>query len=86
MAIALEDLVDLNDVRVLKLGDRLGLRVKSPRRGIHRGTNHLQGDQASEAEVSGLVHLGHASPPYLFKEEEMSHWAGEFRFIVRTIR
>ena len=64
----LADLVDLDDARVLELGDRPGLGPE-PReligRGVGSGEDHLEGDIAVEAELAGLVNDAHATASQL---------------------
>ena len=67
----LADLVDLDDARVLELGDRLGLGPE-PReligRGVGPGQDHLEGDVAVEAELAGLINDAHAAAAQLLDE------------------
>jgi hypothetical protein len=70
-AVGLADLVDLHDVGVLKAGDGLGLGAEAGQfvgAGVGAGQDHLEGDQAVQAEVPGLVDDAHAAPAQ-FPEE-----------------
>ncbi len=64
LAIVLADLVDGDDVRVVEPGDGLGL-VAEPADlvvgGQRGGPDHLQGDGAVQADLSGLVDDAHAA-------------------------
>ena len=63
-SVMLADLVDLDDPRMLELGDSLRFDGE-PRellgRGVGAGQHHLQSDQAVEASVQCLVHDPHAA-------------------------
>ncbi len=64
-AIRFADVINLQDVRVAKLGDRLGLGREPPelvRMRVAAATNHFQGDQAVEPEMPRLVDYSHPSP------------------------
>ena len=64
-AVVVAVLVDLDDPRVLDLGDGAGLDVEPGDlvvRGVRPGQDHLQGDQAIEPDVPGLVDDAHAAP------------------------
>src|SRR5262249_54969048 len=63
-AVVLADLMDLDDVRVLEPGRRLGLRAEAlalhgPRVGT--GQDHLQGDDSAQRGLAGLVDYAHAA-------------------------
>ena len=56
--------VDLDDSRVLDLGDGAGLDVEScdlVGRGVGTGKDHLQGDQAIQPDMPGFVDDAHAA-------------------------
>ena len=63
-AVVVAVLVDLDDPRVLDPGDGAGLDVEPGDlvvRGVGPGQDHLQGDQAIEPDVPGLVDDAHAA-------------------------
>src|SRR5262245_34494225 len=63
-AVALADLVDLDDVRMLELGDGFGLATEAAAllgAGVGAGCYHLEGDQAIQADLPGLVDHAHAA-------------------------
>ena len=56
--------VDLDDPRVLDLGDGAGLDVESSDlvgRGVRTGKDHLERDQAIQPDVPGFVDDAHAA-------------------------
>jgi hypothetical protein len=56
--------VNMHDVRVLQLGGRLGFPAQTrqvPRRHLGGGTEHLQGHQAVQADLAGLIDHAHAA-------------------------
>ncbi len=62
--LGLADLIDLNDVRVLQACDGLGLDAKTgaaPRVGLRAREHHLQGDDAVQVDLTGLVNDSHAA-------------------------
>src|SRR5262249_48074500 len=63
-AVVLADLVDRDDLGVVEVGHRLGLVAESPDllgAGPGPRPDHLDGDQAVEAELAGLVDDPHAA-------------------------
>ncbi len=60
----LADLINLDDVRVLQLGDDLGFLVKAKAfiaAGMGRVEDHLEGDDPIELQVFGLVDDAHTA-------------------------
>ena len=79
LPVVLADFVDLNDVRMLDAGDGLGLATEADdgvRLGACSGKNHLQGDQAFEASLLGLVDHAHAALAQ-FAEDHVAADGGE---------
>ena len=67
------DLVDLHDAGVLQAGDGLRLQAKTRqlfRAGIRPGEDHLEGDEAVERHLPGLVDHPHAAAAQLFENLE----------------
>ena len=67
-AAGLADGVDLDDVRVLELGDRLGLAEEAGDglgRGVRAGQDHLERARAIEPDLPGLVDDAHAAAAQL---------------------
>jgi hypothetical protein len=63
-AVVLANLVDLHDVGVLQAGDRLGLGLEAAQllaAGVAAAQDHLEGDEALELQVPGLVYDSHAA-------------------------
>src|SRR5262245_22587617 len=61
-ALVLAYLVDLDELRVLQARDRFGFTAKPGQllgAGVSSGQDHLQGDDAVEAELPGLVNYRH---------------------------
>src|SRR6266478_4926608 len=74
----LPDLMNLHDVRVLQLGDRLGLSLEAsqvPGAGVGAGQDHLEGDEALEAALPGLVDNAHSAAPQLRQQFVVSEGA-----------
>ena len=64
----LADVEDLDDVGVLELGDGLGLGQEAGGglgAGVRAGQDHLQGDDAVEPDLAGLVDDAHAAAAQL---------------------
>ena len=64
----LADLVDLHDMGMLEAGDRLRLApeaVELSGRGVGTREQHLEGDQAVQPELPGLVDDPHSAPAQL---------------------
>ena len=64
MAVVFADLEDLHDVRMLQAGDRLGLGAEAghvPFAGVFTGQDHLQGHEAVELALPGLVDDAHTA-------------------------
>ena len=65
----LADLVDLHDVGVLQPGDGLGLGAEAgqllPSPACAAGQDHLEGDEAVEPDLPGLVDDAHAAAAQL---------------------
>ena len=78
-AVVLADLVDLHDVRVLQAGDGLGLGPEAGQllgAGVVAGQDHLQGDDAVERELPGLVDDAHAAAAQLAQDFVAGHKDG----------
>ena len=74
------DLVDRHDVRVVEVGRRLGLQEESlllRLRGERAGLDHLQGDEAVEAPLVGLVDDAHPAPRDLLEKFEVAEVLAE---------
>jgi hypothetical protein len=71
------DVVDLDDVGVLKAGDGLGL-FQEPRQGagvgVIAGQDHLERDNPSQVDLAGLVNDPHAPAPQFL--EDLEAWDG----------
>ena len=70
-AFVLADFVDLHDVRVLQARDGFGFGAESSplvRRGVLAGQDHLQGDDAVERDLPGLVDDAHAAAAELAED------------------
>ncbi len=68
LALVLADLEDLHDVGVLQPRHRRGLGPEARqlvRLGLTAGADHLEGDDAVELHLPGLVDDAHAAPPQL---------------------
>src|SRR6266487_3616262 len=62
LAVVLAVVVDLDDVGMLQCGDRAGLALEADNKTrIAREGEHLDGDQALQGGLVGLVHGGHAA-------------------------
>jgi len=62
LAVVLAVVVDLDDVGMLQCGDRAGLALEAgDKLRIAREGEHLDGDQALQGRLVGLVHGGHAA-------------------------
>src|SRR5262245_50487081 len=64
-AVVLADFVDLDDVGVLQPRDRRRLAAKAVEAfviGVAAGEDHLEGDDAVQLQVPGLVDDAHAAP------------------------
>jgi hypothetical protein len=63
--------MDLHDMRMLKTRLGFGLDAE-PRQGFRpgmvAGQDHLEGDDAVEADLAGLVHNAHAAPAQLAED------------------
>src|SRR5262245_30892577 len=65
------NLMDLDNMRMLKGGDRLRLAEKAVHfrgTGVAAGEDHLQGHQAIELQMAGLVHHAHAAATEEFQD------------------
>ena len=75
-AFVVSDLVDLDNVRMLQAGDGLGFGAKTGPLGlpgVGPGQDHLQGDEAIEAGLPGLVNDPHAAAPQLAEDFIAGH-------------
>ena len=74
--VVVADLVNLDDSRVLNLGDRTGLDVE-PRdlvtRGMRPGQDHLERDQPIQSNVPGLVDDAHPAAADLGDDHVSRH-------------
>ena len=89
-AVVVAEGVDLDDVRVVQPGDGLGLGQEADGRlgpGVVAGQDHLQGDEAVEPDLAGLVDDAHAAAAQLAEDlvagdapggPPRSRWAGQF--------
>ena len=72
LAVVLADLVDLDDVRGAASRATASASVRNraswPSAGVRAGQDHLQGDQAVQAELPGLVDDAHAAPAELAED------------------
>ena len=72
LAVVLADVVDLDDVRMLELGDRLGLdvwkRASLMGAGMGARQDHLEGHESVEPALACLVHDAHAAPAELAED------------------
>ena len=69
--VVLADLVDLDDVGVLQAGDGLGLGPEAAGGlgpGVLAGQDHLEGDEAVEPDLPGLVDDAHAAAAQLAED------------------
>ncbi len=84
-SLVLADLVDRHDVRVVELGDGLGLILKSQQLGF-RGENarldQLEGDRPIERDLAGFQDNAHSPSPQLAQD----FIARQTRFLSRTER
>ena len=75
-AVVLAGLVDLDDIGMRELGDGLGLGAESRQAHgthVHPGEDHLQGDQALQTPVPGLVDHAHAAAPEFLHDVVTRH-------------
>jgi hypothetical protein len=79
LIVGLADLVDRDDVRVVELGDRLGL-VPEPaqfcRAGQRTGLDQLEGHQAIELVLAGPVDDAHAASSDLLEQLVLAEESG----------
>ena len=79
------DFVDLDDVRMLEPGDRLGFDIEAGQLMIARmgaGQHHLERDEAVEPALTCLVNDAHAAPAQLAEDFVAGHHG---RIPVRTL-
>ena len=78
LAVLLADLVDGHDVGVIERCGGLGFALEAlnvGRGGELSGENHLDGDQAIEAQLQGLVHHSHAAARQFFQKHVVADCA-----------
>src|SRR5262249_32060305 len=84
LAIAFPHVIDLNDIRMIKPGSRLGFGPKAVQIGLGgqlTAKDHFERDQAIETFLSRLVDHAHASPAEFLKKLIIakSAWQGRLR-------
>ena len=80
LVVFLADLVDRDDVRVVELGDRLGLVPEAAeivRAGQRTGPDQLEGHQAIELVLTRPIDDPHAAPGDFLEELILTQEAGE---------
>ena len=71
ISVGLVDLIDLDDVRMPKLADRLGLRLEASEfspAGVLGRQDHLEGGEPADAAMPGLVDDAHAAAAQDFED------------------